>query len=106
MAIDMAATIAGAGEIRTGDRAHLRDAILIRRRHPTPTRAGAAPDLVQRPVPEQVPAQVNLVVAGLLWIEPGMMLWEVVHDGQFRRCGGSSGEPAEIFSRGQMGRTH
>jgi hypothetical protein len=66
-----------------GDRTHLRTAFFVRcnagAMHPTEAGSGAAPDLAQGPVAKQVPVQVDLVVAGLLGINPRMLLRGVVH---------------------------
>ena len=66
-----------------GDRADLLDAIVIGRDggvvHPTPGGVDAAPDLAQGPVAKQVPVQVDLIVAGLRRMDPGVMLRRFYH---------------------------
>jgi hypothetical protein len=91
-----------------GDRVGLLDPIVVGRPsgavHPAARGVGASPNLAQGPVAEQVPVQVNLVVAGCIRIDPGVALRVLVHAGQSRRCSGSSGEPAKTFD--QVGWVH
>ena len=61
--------------------------------HPSAPRSESAPDFEECPVAQQVLAQVDLVVTGLLGVDPGAMLRWRVHAGQPTGPGGAFREP-------------
>jgi len=62
-------------------------------REPTAVRPTAAPDLDEDPFPEEVSVKVGLVVAGLLSIDPPLVLPSLFHGVQRTLRGGSFREP-------------
>lgn len=91
---------AGIASLRSapGDLAAQLDASLVGRDtgavHPAAVRADAAPDHDQGPVAEQILVEEDMVVPGLLGVDPGALCRRGAHAGRRRQPAGLSGESA------------